>query len=368
MNSPYSTSKAFYHHDRIAELKNGNQPYPVHVECILSDFCDMNCSFCSYRMDGYTSNQLFQIEPGQTRKARNPKRMMPTEKALEIIDDCVKMGVKAWQATGGGEPTLHPDFVKIASYAQEKGIDTSLVTNGSMLYKKEVRDVILNMKWIRISIDASNIDTYCRVREVGKNVWDRVIAGIKILAEERNKLGADLVIGIGFVATPETWMEMLDATNLYKSLGVDNVRLGLMFNPEDAKPYQKNRKEMEELSIECEKISNESFKVINRVPEKLDELEKKNPDYSFCGYQNFTTYIGGDLNVYRCCVYAYNERGVVGSLKTQTFKELWDGEQKKKNFSCFDAKGCERCQFNQINREIIDHVSGKSDPLHVNFV
>jgi sulfatase maturation enzyme AslB (radical SAM superfamily) len=81
---------------------------------------------------------------------------------------------------------------------------------------------------------------------------------------------------------------------------------------------------------------------------------------------NFSTYIGGDLNVYRCCTTAYNERGVIGSLKNQTFRQLWESQEKREDFDNFDARGCERCMFNNENR-VISYLL-EPDPLHVNFV
>jgi len=90
------------------------------------------------------------------------------------------------------------------------------------------------------------------------------------------------------------------------------------------------------------------------------------PDYSFCPYMNMTTYIGGDQNVYTCCVNAYNERGLVGSIKDQSFMDLWNGQTKKQFFGQFDAKNCLRCMFNEKNR-FINGVIRKPN-VHDDFV
>ncbi len=44
----------------------------------------------------------------------------------------------------------------------------------------------------------------------------------------------------------------------------------------------------------------------------------------------------------------------------------WESEEKKQNFSCFDARSCERCMFNNKNKIILYAID--SDPQHVNFV
>jgi radical SAM protein with 4Fe4S-binding SPASM domain len=373
MDSVYSTEKTLYHPRQMEALRKGEQPYPVHVELIISDYCNHDCSFCAYRMSGYTSNELFQIEEGQSRKARNPKRMIPKEKCFEILDDCKAMGVKAIQFTGGGEPTVHPDFVDIVEYAQSLGFDTALVTNGNMLVEERHRRVLKKMTWVRVSIDAAKPQTYMEMRGVGYGAWRRLVDGVDMFNQDIKDLEDRPVFGAGFVTTPENWTEMYDAAWLYRSWGFDNIRIGLMFNPDNDNPYKQIRYKMNYLALKAieDFDGNGDFRVINRVSEKLGELTQGSPDFDFCSYQHFTTYIGGDLNVYRCCVYAYHHHGIVGSIKEQGFKELWDSQAKKENMDSFNPRECERCQFTEIinntNRSIESKEPLGGVPPHVNF-
>jgi MoaA/NifB/PqqE/SkfB family radical SAM enzyme len=365
MNSDiYSSSKFLHHPDRLAILKAGGQPPPVHVQLIISDYCTHDCAWCAYRMSGYSSNEQFQIEPGQTRKARNPKRFIPFEKCLEIIDDAVDLGVRCIQFTGGGEPCIHPEFVRIAQYSLDRGLETALVTNGSMLHKPEYRAVINQMAWVRISIDAGTPETYCETRGVGRGMWDSVIQGIEDLCKESTD---DTVVGIGYVATPQNWTEMHDGVKLFKSLGVDNVRLGLMFNPEGSKPFEEFRYDLAYLALKAEEdFTDDNFTVINRVSEKMDELDAGSPTFKTCHYQHLTTYVGGNQVVYRCCVNAYNQRGAIGSIHNRRFKDLWESQEKQANMANFDSRSCERCQFTEIINNIDDYI--KRPPIHVDFV
>ena len=377
-DSVYSANKALHHKEQMEALRRGDQPYPVHVEIIISDYCNHDCGFCAYRMSGYTSNELFQIEEGQSRKARNPKRMLSKEKVFEVLDDCKEMGVKAIQFTGGGEPTIHPDFVDIVNRAQSLGFDTALVTNGNMLVDPAHRKVIRNMVWVRVSIDAATADHYSEERGVGLGAWVRLEKGVRLLAKDLECIPEGYskpVLGAGFVTTPRNWQQMHAAAKLYKEWGFGNVRLGLMFNPDNSDPYEEIRYRMNYLALKTwEDFDDKGFKVINRVSEKLGELDHGNPDFEFCSYQHFTTYIGGDLNVYRCCVYAYNHHGVVGSLQNQGFKALWDSEAKKDDMGLFNARDCERCQFTEIIENTNGAIEGKEPlpegnvPPHVNFV
>ena len=101
------------------------------------------------------------------------------------------------------------------------------------------------------------------------------------------------------------------------------------------------------------------FEIIDLFGRRLSDLEHGSPDHPFCGYQYFTVYIGGDLNVYRCCSTAYTLHGKLASLRDQRFSEA------KLNYAPFDARGCQFCQFLGQNR-VINGLIEK--PTHVDFV
>lgn len=370
MSDVYSAYKALYFPEKMGKLHRGEMFYPEHVELILSDWCNQNCAFCAYRMDGYTSNQLFQIEKGQTRKARNPKRMIDTEKTFEILSDCKDMGVGAVQFTGGGEPTVHPGFAAIFSYAADLGIQTGLVTNGTMLVDDAIRESVLQARWVRVSVDAATPEFYAQERDVGVGMWDRVEEGMKRLVKNKPK---DLVLGVGFVVTPRSYLQIYDAVKLYKEWGADNVRIGAMFNPQGSAIYKDCAATAAHLARKAKAdFSDENFTVTNRFDEKLEELDEGHPDFDLCSYQYFTTYIGADLNVYRCCVYAYNERGRLGSIEHQGLKVFWEADATQMRLKDFNPRACSVCQFTKIIKGINSHLGqplpeGQS-PLHASFV
>ena len=71
--------------------------------------------------------------------------------------------------------------------------------------------------------------------------------------------------------------------------------------------------------------------------------------------------------MYRCCVLSYNERGLVGSLKGRSFADLWLSQDRMNAMMAFDARGCDRCQFNGINR-VLDYAMGPGQRQHSEFV
>ena len=84
--------------------------------------CNAKCKHC-YTMGG--------------RKLENE---YTTEQILEIIDQLSKMNIAQMFFTGG-EPFLRKDIVKILNYANEKGIDILISTNGSILKEETIQQI-----------------------------------------------------------------------------------------------------------------------------------------------------------------------------------------------------------------------------------
>lgn len=374
--NPYVSNKAAYHRHSLNLLRVGSQPFPVHVQIILSDLCNHSCSFCAYRWDGYTTNELFYVLGQDGEKNHNPNRMLPTAKVLEILDDCVRMGVKAIQYTGGGEPTVHPDHKHIFEETLKRGLEYSLVTNGTR-WVSGIEGTLAKATWVRFSLDAGKPSTYAKIRSISPERFYDCLYHVDKLSRKKRDLGTDVYIGVGFVVTKDNWTEVVEAAQLAKQAGANSFRISAVFQPDDGAYFSEFFEQAASLCKEAESLTNDTFKVSNMFGDRLDDLNQTHPEYSTCSIQQFVTYIGGDMNVYRCCNLAYNPRGLIGSLKDQTFYDLWTGKEKQDDFGTFDATGCPRCQFNAKNRailEMLDHpasdsqVADKQLPAHVNFV
>lgn len=358
---PYSALKVLHHPRRLAVLREGGQPAPAQVQLVISDFCNQSCSFCAYRWEGYGSNELFKVIRADGTADNNPRRMIPLEKCLEILADCVELGVGAVQITGGGEPTAHLDHPTILKAVLARGLDLALVTNGVVL-RDPVIETLARAKWVRVSIDAGDAQTYSRIRRVPESQFARAWANVRKLCATPG----DCVVGVGFVVTRDNWREVVEATKLARDAGADNIRLSAVFQPDDEAYFKDFHAGAAALCRTAETLSGDGFRVFNNFGERMADLTQHAPDYAFCGYQHFSTYVGADLNVYRCCVQAYNPRGLIGSIAHQRLRDLWLSDAKRQDFAGFDARGCQRCMFNGKNRTI--NYALNPAPAHVNFV
>lgn len=328
----YSVIKPALFPDRIRTLREGKTTVPVHVQVVLSDLCNESCNFCSYRMEGGLSKELFGTE-----ETINPNRKMPTDRAMRLMEECARLGVRAIQFTGGGEPTVHPDHLAIFDYAQSLDMRTALVTNGVRL--DSLNDAIRSMAWIRVSVDAGSPHTYARTRGVSASMWSKVWANVGRLAGFRGKLG------VGFVVTNENYREVAACARLCADHGVDNMRVGAVFSDRGLKYYHVDLAAIR-ASIEEARALGVPVDIVDLFDRRIGDLDAGRPDDPFCGYQHMTAYVGADQWLYRCCNTAYTTRGRVANLAAMTLGHALE------QHGAFDARGCTHCQFMAQNRTI----------------
>jgi len=354
--NPYSNAKIFHHIDRIVKIKQDEVPCPVHVNLVVSDVCNFNCCFCAYRMKDYPSNELF----------GKGTRLMPSERAEELLWEMKEAGVKAVQFTGGGEPTLHPDFPALLYCAQNLGMDTSVVTNGSRL-SEDIRELLLECSWVRVSLDAGTAFTHAQMKGISEDVFQDVQKGIQSLSSRVHESGSDLYLGVGFVITRENWEEITTAARLVRSLGAHSIRFSAVYSSAGQDYYRGLLTGIRDNLERASEYQTKDFKVLDSFTERLADLKQGRPEYSRCLQQYVSTYVGADMNVYRCCVQAYNRKGLLGSIKDVRFDQFWSDPRVVDKLKGFDARSCPRCQFNGKNR-IANAILDALPLTHVNFV
>jgi len=117
-------------------------PTPAFYEVDLTNRCNLNCPWCC------------------TREARlkNPVDMS-IDLVYRIIDKAFKLRIGV-VFSGGGEPTLHPNFKDIMKYAT-KCLGVGLVSNGTNTTRiREYLEIMKNHKnfWVRLSLNARPIN------------------------------------------------------------------------------------------------------------------------------------------------------------------------------------------------------------------
>ena len=365
----YSESKLVWRYAREHKLPDA----PKQVHWVLSDLCNEDCSFCSYRMSGGQSTELFMAGSKAAAYGHgNPIRWIDTDRALRLVDEMKSLGVLACQMTGGGEPTVHPDHERIFAKLLDAGIRVSLVSNGYR-WREALFPLIPRMDWVRVSVDAGCAKTYAEMRRVPEHAFDKVLANVRRAVEAIAGSDYPCVLGIGYTVTPDNWREIVDGVRVAKESGAQNIRLSAMFGPDNEKPFLPIYDDIKARIGHAKALYQDAtFTVYDNFGSRLADLEQHSPDYVTCPYQYYTTYIGGDVKSYRCCVLSYTRRGLIesGDLTNQRFDDFWRSEARRADFEKFDARGCPRCMFNSKNRAML-YVMGNTEsdvvPRHMEW-
>ena len=252
---------------------------------------------------------------------------------FDFLDDCAEMGVRGIELTGGGEPTIHPQFSQIVAAINARGLKWGIVTNG-------VRPQDLSTAtWARVSLDASNAVTYAKIRRVEPEHFKRALATIAIWKPS-----------VSFVVMPDNWREIYEAALLVKGFGAQSFRIRPYQSVDGGALFAEFIDDAMLLSQKAVALADNTFDVDYQLDSELDALESGAQDYDRCGFQYFKTWIGADENLYRCCILSYSPRGLIGSIKGRRFKDVW--REIVPGFAKFNARGCINCRYAGINRAI----------------
>ncbi|HEV2494343.1 MAG TPA: radical SAM protein [Terriglobia bacterium] len=119
-------------------------PYMVMFETTL--MCNMFCEYCIFGEEG-KFNDL------KTRAVR--------ERIFQRIDEFCDMGLFALSFSGG-EPLLNPNTSDYIAYAADKGLWTSMPTNGLLIRK--YADGVARLDMLEVSIDSLNPQRFAKRR------------------------------------------------------------------------------------------------------------------------------------------------------------------------------------------------------------
>ena len=146
-------NKGKYHNDLIDyanQAKNSNLPYPKRFCFVLTNLCNLACSFCF-----------------QDRKRQSGA--MTAEDWIKLADQLPK-GSRV--TLTGGEPVVIKDFRKIFDHVASR-FECNMITNGLLLTEDLINFMLeyKNFKVLSISIDNVN-NTIRKQANIQENKWD----------------------------------------------------------------------------------------------------------------------------------------------------------------------------------------------------
>lgn len=352
--TPYSNLKIFAHAQALQDIGEGKRIAPIYIRIKPTNYCNHKCYYCSY-----ADNEL------GLRDSVNKQDQIPWKKMQEIIADMKDMGVKAVTFSGGGEPLVYPHIVEAMQGVLNAGIDLSIITNGQLL-KEGRAEVLTKAKWVRISFDSANAETYAKVRQLPLEAFDEVCGNIAEFARIKQ---SSCELGVNFVINHENAGQVFDMAQMVKELGVNHIKYTARVT-KDLFAYHEPFKTsvIDQIHRAKDELESETFRVINKYEGDFDSALVFHRCYDKCYINRIFTVIAADSKVYFCHDKAYVKEGVVGDLKDRSFKELWFSEETVRRYQEFHAqKECDHhCVYDDRNELL--NMFYSLDRNHINFI
>jgi len=283
LNSQILSVNPIYHHlykTQMKEIIEKQKAGPMKVIIENTNACNAHCVFCVHdkltRKTGFMDFSLFR----------------------KIIADCANLNVKEVAIFRFGEPLLDPDFSEKVAYAKKAGIElVSTNTNASLLTEETAIKILdSGLDIIYISLDANSKEVYERIRK-GLN-YDIVKKNIKRFIELKNSRNKEKpIIILNFCQTDENKNQVKDFIKEWKGHAQMSIS-----NAHDWSGKAKV------------KTKNGVF------------VRRADP----CRLLWTELVVSWDGKVPLCCI-DYDDKMIMGDLKSESIREVWSGERLKKN-------------------------------------
>ena len=181
--------------------------------------CCFNCIYCQI---GRTPNQTIER-----------KEYVLMDDILVQVKEALKANAKIDYIafSGSGEPTLNS---RIGEMIHEVKVMTSIpvavLTNGALLFRKEVRDDLLEADLVIPSLDAANQEVFEKVNRPHPGLLiEGIVEGIrKFILEFEHEVWLEVMLVKGI---NDGWKEMVEFASVINRIGPDRVQLNTVVRP-----------------------------------------------------------------------------------------------------------------------------------------
>jgi len=289
--------------------------FPPHLDIEPTMLCNMKCPMCFQQhlpipKEGYIDFDLYK----------------------KVVDECAGNKLYSIRLCHRGEPLMHPRIVDMVRYAKEKGVkEVFTLTNGMNLDEKMIQGFFdAGLDWLQLSIDGCG-ERYEKIRFPQKfNVIHEKVKLLHKMREEQKRLRPIIWIQSLWSAVKHNPQEFVDLFEPY----VDKIAFHVDFDYEH-------------------------------------RFEK---DPAFVCYRMWHRMMIMADGTVPMCNSDFLKEEVVGNVKTEKIKDIWNGEklerirrlqlQKRR----FEIECCHKCNWGNLRKTKEIDVMGKKQEIMINVV
>lgn len=222
--------------------------------------CTFNCIYC----------QLGDIQ----HKTDERKIYVPTSKVVEDLTELIKKGdhFDVLTFSGSGEPTLAANLkelsLELKKIVPQK--ELLLLTNGSLLYRSDVRADLDHFDRVIVKLDALSDEQLKRINRPFSGVFfDNIIKGIKAL---RPQYKGKIEIQTMIFRKPDD-QELIEMAKLFKELQPDAIQVNTPTRPYPLSWHRENRgNHLAIFDYEVKQLIHISKEDARQIDQRLSEL------------------------------------------------------------------------------------------------
>jgi MoaA/NifB/PqqE/SkfB family radical SAM enzyme len=312
---------------------------PLYVKVKVNYGCNLKCEMCKH-----------------WRENREPPISM--DRFKETLTDLAELGCKKIHFSGG-EPMLRPRLAELVDHSTNLGMRVTMTTNGTLVTKEKAKAFIeAGLRGVNVSIDSPVRKIHEKIRGV-EGSYKLTTKAVSLFNKYSHK--GKLTVRINTVVSRDNYFSLATLPDLAHELGADGINL-IPVDDHCGEHLSMRKKDIalfnEEIAPQIEKRANElgiNIADEDAFPFGRDESEVRlgrAGRYAFGYYSKHPCFAPWshsliDFNgfVYVCCM-TREQIPPLGDLKTQSFKEIWEGagyQAVRQKMHPPSLKPCQRC-------------------------
>ncbi|HNW38903.1 MAG TPA: radical SAM protein [Candidatus Omnitrophota bacterium] len=316
----------------LAGIQNGRKAYtgPEQAVIDLTNFCNQKCIGC------WLYSPLLKEKPDQ----KILKQQLSFDGAKQLILSLTELGTKRIRFTGGGEPFMHPEIMKLIEYAKSQGLICCITTNFTLLNKNKIKELIrLGVDELAISLWASNPSTYQKTHPGSPaGLFEEIKENLIFLAQEKKHKPKTTLCN---VICNLNYQEVEAMFKFAIQMKVDGVYFtlldtlegtqGLLLNPEQKQSVLQQAEQIEKLWKALPPENKIKLDYFDGFISRLKEDRSAGGNYDCQRVDKIPCYAGwiftrvlADGSIAPCCR-AVNKN--MGNLNQTDFKNIWRSPQ-----------------------------------------
>lgn len=271
--------------------------------------CDFRCTHCAF-------------DSGKKKMSE-----LSLEQITRILKETKELGGERFDITGG-EPLVRKDVNEIIRIGKKLGYKIELVTNGSLLTKRKLANFKrLGLDSLAISLDGSDFETYSRIRQVDRKIYEQVLKSID------DALSPGFIVKINTVVFQSNLQDLPNITRFCIDKGI--TEHGIYYFTPIGRGEHGKEKSVEPL-IWLNFIRKNLVQFTGKIKLSLEipiiEKGRMNKELRcIANAEKYHLQILPDGNTYPCAILAsYNKP--VANLSMISIKDVWQNEMLWKNY------------------------------------